>query len=241
VSQMPVTVPDARLPIVGRPVAAGAAPPGDGRASTPAAGERPAGGQGAQASAPVVAPAPPAPTPSEAASEDPAAQAGRPADAPAALAATPTGLGSEATAAQTAAAAPSGIAASSNGPPPYPVSASTAGASGERSRATPPEPAATADPRIVIFAAPSLHPPLAVSDANGPHHTGPPPARPAAPGGTSPASVGATAGSAGSASGGASAVLLIELGLAGWALYMLLIASSGWRPSSVVSVLERPG
>ena len=100
-----------------------------------------------------------------------------------------------------------------------------------------------ADPRIVIFAAPSLHPPLAVPDANGPHHSGPPPARPAAPGGTSPASVGATAGagSAGAASSGASAILLVEFGLAGWALYMLLIASSGWRPSSVVSVLERPG
>jgi hypothetical protein len=35
--------------------------------------------------------------------------------------------------------------------------------------------------------------------------------------------------------------LLIELGLGALALYALLLASSAWRSSSFVSLLERPG
>jgi hypothetical protein len=66
---------------------------------------------------------------------------------------------------------------------------------------------------------------------------------PPAPGGTSPGSVGLTAGAgfSGSAPAGSWMALLIEFGAGAWALYALLLASSAWRSSSFVSLLERPG
>jgi hypothetical protein len=83
----------------------------------------------------------------------------------------------------------------------------------------------------------------AVTSSNGTGRLHRQPGPPAAPGGMSPSSVGsmAGAGSSGSAPAGAWMALLIELGLGAWALYALLLASSAWRSSSFVSLLERPG
>jgi hypothetical protein len=101
---------------------------------------------------------------------------------------------------------------------------------------TPPSPVTT------IFSA--LRPSsLPIASSKGAVPADPRPARPAAPGGTSPSSVGTTAsaGASGSGAGGAWMALLLALAVGAWGLYELLLASSGWRSSSFVSLLERPG
>jgi hypothetical protein len=116
-----------------------------------------------------------------------------------------------------------------------------------RSAAGASEIAATWSPALSGAFAPraAAHPPLdgfSPRNASGIHRSAQPPARPAAPGGSSPASAGGVGGGvAGSAFGGAWAILLLELGLAGFALSVFLVAGGGRRPSSLVSLLERPG
>jgi hypothetical protein len=95
---------------------------------------------------------------------------------------------------------------------------------------------------LATFAPPALHAPAAVRDTVAAQHPSGPPARPAGPGGTSPIAAGAaSAGLAGAAFGGSWVILLIELGLAGCALSSVLTAGSGRRPTTVVSLHERPG
>jgi hypothetical protein len=59
--------------------------------------------------------------------------------------------------------------------------------------------------------------------------------------GSTGSSSSAASGGSGSGSGTPCMIVFSALGLAGWALYKLLISAARWRSVTLISLLERPG